>query len=117
MRNEKRRYRRVFSLVPEENVVLFGVESACHLRGALLDLSEGGALVCPSEPTVTYDVGSLYKLYFQSRGQMFYLEGTLVRRDMYCLAFQFSNLTPLDVAEIRAKLARMEILAARTYAG
>ena len=44
---------------------------------------------------------------------MFHLEAVLVRKDNQLLALQFLNLTPLDIGEIRAKLARMEIMAVR----
>ena len=111
--DERRRHRRVFSLIPEEDVVLFSSNGRSHFVAKLLDLSGGGALIYTADPTVSGDAGTVYKLYFQSRGAMFHVEGTLVRRDMQLFAFQFVNITPLDLAEIRGKLARMEILAAR----
>ena len=114
---EKRRHRRVFSLVPEEDVVLFSTSGRSHFVAKLLDLSRGGALIYSADPSVAAEVGGRYKLYFQSRGAMFHLEGTLVRREMQFFAFQFQNVTPLDLAEIRSKLARMEILAARLSLG
>jgi hypothetical protein len=115
--SERRQFRRVFSLVPEEDVVLFSMNGRSHFVAKLLDLSRGGALIYTADPSVSADVGGQYKLYFQSRGAMFHLEGTLVRKDMQFFAFQFLNLTPLDLAEIRAKLARMEIMAARVSVG
>jgi hypothetical protein len=111
--SERRQSRRVFSLVPEEDVVLFSVNGRSHFVAKLLDLSRGGALIYTADPSVSADPGSRYKLYFQSRGAMFHLEGTLVRKEMQFFAFQFVNLTPLDLAEIRGKLARMEIMTAR----
>lgn len=112
--DERRRYRRVFSLVQEEDVVLFGLNGSSHFVAKLLDLSRGGALIYTVDPAVSAEPGVKYKLYFQSRGgAMFHLEGTLVRRDLQFFAFQFVNVTPLDLAEIRGKLARMEIMAAR----
>jgi PilZ domain len=115
--SERRQFRRVFSLVPEEDVVLFSLNGRSHFMAKLLDLSRGGALIYTADPTVGADIGGSYKLYFQSRGAMFHLEGTLVRKDLQFFAFQFLNLTPLDLAEIRAKLARMEIMAARVSVG
>jgi hypothetical protein len=115
MSNDRRKFRRVFSLVPEEDVVLFSVGNQTHFTGTLVDLSCGGALIYTSQP-ISAAVGHHYKLYLQSRGQMFYLEGRLVRKEMQLLAFRFTNVTPLDVAELRDKLARMEILAARVTA-
>jgi len=44
---------------------------------------------------------------------MFHVESILIRKDAQFFAFQFLNLTPLDTAEIRGKLARMEMMAAR----
>ena len=114
---ERRTHRRVFSLVPEEDVVLFSSSGRSHFVAKLLDLSRGGALIYSADPSVGAEVGCRYKLYFQSRGTMFHLEGTLVRRELQFFAFQFANVTPLDLAEIRSKLARMEILAARLYGG
>ena len=111
--SERRQFRRVFSLVPEEDVVLFSMDGQSHFVAKLLDLSRGGALIYTADPTVGADAGCHYKLYFQNRGAMFHLEAVLARRDMQFFAFQFVNLTPLDVAEIRGKLARMEIMAAR----
>ena len=110
---ERRKFRRVFSLVPEEDVVLFSVNGQSHFVAKLLDLSRGGVLIYTADPSVAADIGSQYKLYFQSRGGMFHLEATLVRKELQFFAFQFVNLTPLDLAEIRGKLARMEIMAAR----
>lgn len=115
--DERRRHRRVFSLVPEEDVVLFSLNGRSHFVAKLLDLSRGGALIYSADPTVSAQPGAKYKLYFQSRGAMFHLEGTLIRRDLQFFAFQFVNVTPLDLAEIRGKLARMEILAARVCVG
>lgn len=114
---ERRRHRRVFSLIPEEDVVLFSTNGRSHFVAKLLDLSRGGALIYSADPTVAAEAGCRYKLYFQSRGAMFHLEGTLVRRELQFFAFQFLNVTPLDLAEIRSKLARMEILAARMCVG
>jgi hypothetical protein len=111
--SERRQFRRVFSLVPEEDVVLFSMNGQSHFVAKLLDLSRGGALIYTADPTVGADAGSQYKLYFQNRGSMFHLEAVLTRREMQFFAFQFINLTALDVAEVRGKLARMEIMAAR----
>jgi PilZ domain len=114
---ERRRHRRVFSLIPEEDVVLFSTNGRNHFVAKLLDLSRGGALIYSADPSVTAENRGYYKLYFQSRGAMFHLEGLLVRREFQFFAFQFVNVTPLDLAEIRGKLARMEILAARMCVG
>jgi hypothetical protein len=111
--NERRQFRRLFSLVPEEDVVLFNVNGNSHFVAKLLDLSRGGALIYAAHPSVSAEVGSQYKLYFQTRGGMFNVEATLTRNEMQFFAFQFVNLTPIDIAEIRAKLARMEIMAAQ----
>jgi len=111
--SERRQFRRVFSLVPEEDVVLFSMNGQSHFVAKLLDLSRGGALIYTADPTVGADAGSHYQLYFQNRGSMFHLEAVLARREMQFFAFQFVNLTLLDVTEIRGKLARMEIMAAR----
>jgi len=115
--DERRRHRRVFSLIPEEDVVLFSSNGQSHFVAKLLDLSRGGALIYIADPTIAAESGERYKLYLQSRGSMFHLEGVLVRRDLQFFAFQFVNVTPLDLAEIRGKLARMEILAARLCVG
>jgi|SRR6266850_4763926 len=111
--SERRQFRRVFSLVPQEDVVLFSLNGRNHFVAKLLDLSRGGALIYTADPSVYADAGSHYKLYFQSRGAMFHLEGMLVRKELQFFAFQFVNVTPLDLAEIRGKIARMEIMAAR----
>jgi hypothetical protein len=111
--SEKRQFRRVFSLVPEEDVVLFSMNGSTHFVAKLLDLSRGGVLIYTADPTLSAEVGSHHKLYFQSRGGMFYVESILRRREMQFFAFEFVNLTPLDTAEIRSKLARMEMMAAR----
>jgi hypothetical protein len=44
---------------------------------------------------------------------MFHVESVLTRKKNRFFAFQFVNLTALDTAEIRGKLARMEMMAAR----
>ena len=111
--SERRQFRRVFSLVPEEDVVLFSINGTSNFVAKLLDLSRGGALIYTADPSISAEVGSHYKLYFQSRGGMFHVESILTRKDSQFCAFQFLNLTPLDVAEIRSKLARMEMMAAR----
>src|SRR5690242_14168765 len=111
--SERREFRRVFSLVPEEDVVLFSMNGRNHFVARLLDLSRGGALIYTADPSVSADSGTHYKLYFQSRGAMFHVEAKLARRERQFFAFQFVNITPLDIAEIRGKLARMEIMAAR----
>ena len=87
--------------------------ASSHFVAKLLDLSRVGALIYTADPFISAEVGSHYKLYFQSRGGMFHVESMLMRKDMQFCAFQFLNLTPLDVAEIRSKLARMEMMAAR----
>jgi hypothetical protein len=110
--NERRQFRRVFPLVPEEDVVLFSVSGNSYFVAKLLDLSRGGALIYAAQPSVSAEVGAQYKLYFQSRGGMFNVESTLMRKENQFFAFQFINLTPLDLAEIRGKLARMEMVAA-----
>jgi hypothetical protein len=115
--DERRRHRRVSSLIPEEDVVLFTTDGHTNFVARLLDLSRGGTLIYSADPTLSLELGSRCKLYFQSRGTMFHLEGVLVRRELRFLAFQFVNVTPLDLAEIRGKLARMEILAARICVG
>jgi hypothetical protein len=114
---ERRRHRRVFSLVPEEDIVLFNTNGQSHFVAKLLDLSRGGALIYTADPSVSAEPGGRYKLYFQSCGAMFHLEGTLARRELQFFAFQFVNVTPLDLAEIRSKMARMEIQAARMCTG
>ena len=114
--DERRKFRRVFSLVPEEDVVLFSANNRTHFAAKLLDLSHGGVLIYTKDPA-SAEVGCAYKLYFESRGQMFHLEGTLIRRDGQYFAFQFVNVTPQDLAEVRSKLARMEIMAARMCVG
>jgi len=111
--SERRQFRRVFSLVSQEDVVLFSMNGHNHFVAKLLDLSRGGALIYTADPSVCADAGSHYKLYFQSRGAMFHLEAMLVRKELQFFAFQFMNVTPLDLAEIRGKIARMEIMAAR----
>jgi hypothetical protein len=111
--SEKRQFRRVFSLVPEEDVVLFSMNGSSHFVAKLLDLSRGGALIYTADPSISAAVGSHHKLYFQSRGGMFHVESILARKETQFFAFQFVNLTPLDTAEIRSKLARMEMMAAR----
>jgi hypothetical protein len=103
----------VFSLVPEEDVVLFSMNGSSHFMAKLLDLSVGGTLIYTADPSMTADVGGHYKLYFQSRGAMFHVESVLTRKKNRFFAFQFANLTALDTAEIRGKLARMEMMAAR----
>ncbi|HEY2380727.1 MAG TPA: PilZ domain-containing protein [Terriglobia bacterium] len=115
--DERRRHRRVFSLIPEEDMVLFSSNGHSHFVAKLLDLSRGGALIYSADPAVAAEAGAICKLYFQSGGAMFHLEGKLIRRDVQVFAFRFVNVTPLDLAEIRGKLARMEILAARLYVG
>jgi len=114
---ERRRHRRVFSLVSEEDIVLFNTNGQSHFVAKLLDLSRGGALIYTTDPSVDVESGGKHKLYFQSRGAMFHLEGTLIRRELQFFAFRFMNITPLDLAEIRSKLARMEILTARMCTG
>src|SRR6266852_2625354 len=106
--SERREFRRVFSLVAEEDVVLFSMSGNSHFVAKLLDLSRGGALIYSADPSISAKSGSHYKLYFQNRGAMFHVEATLMRKDTQFFAFQFLNLTPLDTAEIRGKLARME---------
>ena len=110
--SERRQFRRVFPLFPEEDVVLFSVNGTSHFVAKLLDLSRGGALIYSAHPSVSGEVGSQYKVYFQSRGGMFTVESTLMRKETQFFAFQFINLTPLNLAEIRGKLARMEMVAA-----
>ena len=114
---DRRRYRRVWSLVPEEDVVLFSPNGQKHFVARLLDLSRGGALIYSADPSVSAELRRRYKLSFQSQGAMFHLEGILVRRELQFFAFEFVDLTPLDIMEIRGKLARMEILAARVCSG
>lgn len=114
---ERRRHRRVFSLIPQEDVVLFSPNGEKHFVAKLLDLSRSGALIYTADPTVSAEPGSRYKLYFQSHGAMFHLEAMLTRRELQFFAFHFINVTPLDLMEIRGKLARMEILAARMCGG
>ncbi len=110
---ERRQFPRVFSLVGEEDIVLFCLNEHSRFVGKLLDLSRSGALICSMDPAISVDPGGYYKLYFQSRGAMFHLEAVLVRKDKQLFGFQFINLTSLDLKEIRGKLARMEIMTAR----
>src|SRR3989441_10704723 len=42
--SERRQFRRVFSLVPEEDVVLFSMNGSSHFVSELLDLSRGGGV-------------------------------------------------------------------------
>ena len=115
--NEKRKFPRISSLVPEEDAVLISMNNGKHFAAKLVDLSRGGVMMYTDDPSAWIEIGGPYKLYFQSRGEMFHLEGTLIRRELQFFAFQFVNVTPLDLAEIRSKLARMEILAARMCVG
>jgi len=110
---ERRQFRRVFSLVAEEDLVLLRMRGRHYFVAKLLDFSRGGALIYAADPAIYVEPGSQYKLFFQSRGAMFHLEAVLVRKDNQLLAFQFVNLTSLDLKEIRGKLARMEIMAVR----
>jgi len=114
---ERRKNRRVFSLIPQEDVVLFSPNGEKHFVAKLLDLSRSGALIYTADPTVSAEPGSRYKLYFQNQRTMFHLEAILTRRELQFFAFHFINVTPLDLMEIRGKLARMEILAARMCGG
>ena len=66
-----------------------------------------------ADSTLSAKAGAIYKLFFQSRDAMFQVEAAPVGRDVQLFAFQFVNMTPLDVAEIRGKLAQIEIMAAR----
>jgi PilZ domain-containing protein len=111
--NEKRRFPRTTSLVPEEDVVLISMNNGSHFAAKLMDLSRGGVLIHTMDPNAWIEIGGPYKLYFQSRGEMFHVEGTLVRTDTQFLAFQFFNVTEQDIAELRKKLAQMEMLNAR----
>jgi len=110
---ERRQFPRVFSLVAEEDLVLLRMRGRHYFVAKLLDSSRSGSLIYAADPAIYVDLGSQYKLFFQSRGAMFHLEAVLVRKDNQLLALQFLNLTPLDIGEIRAKLARMEIMAVR----
>jgi len=105
---ERRKHRRVFSLIPQEDVVLFSPNGQKHFVAKLLDLSRSGALIYTADPTVSAEPGGRYKLYFQSHGSLFHLEATLKRRELQFFAFHFVDVTPLDL---------MEILAARTSGG
>lgn len=108
---QMRRFRRVLSLVPEEDVVMFSMQDGSHFSAKLVGLSRVGALISMTGPPECI-VGTPYNLYFQIRGEMFQIEGMLVRRDMQFLAFQFINITTIDVCELRGKLVRMEMAAA-----
>jgi len=110
---ERRQFTRVFSLVAEEDLVLLRMRGRHYFVATLLDFSRSGSLIYAADPAIYVDLGPQYKLFFQSRGAMFHLEAVLVRKDNQLLALQFLNLTPLDIGEIRAKLARMEIMAVR----
>src|SRR5207247_9232412 len=105
---DSRRFRRVFSLVAEEDVVLFSMNGHSHFVAKLLDFSRSGALIFAADPAIYVDLGSHYKLYFESWGSMFLLVAILVRRDSQLFAFHVINLTPLDIRAIRCKIARMK---------
>ncbi len=115
--NDRRGSRRVFSLVPDEDVVLFSLNGSTHFEAKLLDLSNGGALVYGVDPTTWAKVGFPYTLYFQSCGQMLQVRGTLVRKDIPFLAFRFVNITRLDLYGIVCKIQRLEVRAARMFVG
>ncbi|HYR92384.1 MAG TPA: PilZ domain-containing protein [Terriglobia bacterium] len=110
---EKRKFPRIPLLAPEEDAVLISMNNGKHFAAKLVDLSRGGVMMFTDDPSAWLEIGGPYKLYFQSRGEMFHLEGTLVRTDTQFLAFQFFNVTDLDIAELRRKLAQMEMLNAR----
>jgi len=61
------------------------------------------------DPSAWIEIGGPYKLYFQSRGEMF-IGGNTRSNDTQFLAFQFFNVTDLDIAELRKKLAQMDML-------
>lgn len=111
--NEKREFPRIPSVIPEEDVVLISMNNGSHFAAKLVDLSRGGVMIHTTDSSAWIEIGGPYKLYFQSRGEMFHVEGTLVRTDTQFLAFQFFNVTELDISELRNKLARMEMLNAR----
>jgi len=91
--NEKRKFPRISSLVPEEDAVLISMNNGKHFAAKLVDLSRGGVMMYTDDPSAWIEIGGPYKLYFQSRGEMFHVEGTLVRTDTQFLAFQFFNVT------------------------
>ena len=111
--NEKRKFPRISSLVPEEDAVLISMNNGKHFAAKLVDLSRGGVMMYTDDPSAWIEIGGPYKLYFQSRGEMFHVEETLVRTDTQFLAFQFFNVTDLDIAELRKKLAQMDMLNSR----
>ncbi len=110
---EKRHFRRVLSAVPAEDDVLIRINGTGYFAAKLVDFSHGGVLIHVADPSSCLDTSGVSKLYFQNGDQLFILEGTLVRKQPPFLAFEFINVTELELSEIRKKLARMEIIAAR----
>jgi hypothetical protein len=111
---DRRLSRRVLSVVPAEDEVLISPGGKRQLAGKLIDISCGGALIELRDPSLHGHIhDQVCKLYFQSRGEMFVIEGELARKQIGLLAFKFINLVEEDLVKIRTKLARMEILAAR----
>ncbi len=113
---ERRRHRRVFSL-SRKRMLCSSVQTVKSILSQSCWTSAVTARDITADPTVSAEPGSRYKLYLQNEGAMFHLEAVISRTELQFFAFHFVNVTPLDLMEIRSKLARMEILAARMCGG
>lgn len=83
------------------------------LPASLANLSTDGAFLrFPCSPA-GLETGAVVSVWLDSGGILLKVEAVIVRTEPAHVAVQFLDLTPAERNEIRSKMVRMEIIAAR----
>lgn len=116
MEMDRRRARRISAALCQEKVVQI-VDGKRRISAELLNLSGVGALLdMDAAEANAMCLGDCLSLFFQRGGHLFKIHAKPVRKDGRLVAFDFYDLTPEDQAELKMKMALMEILAMRVDA-
>jgi hypothetical protein len=109
---ERRKHRRIKALFDQEGVALVRHETEI-LVASLDDLSAEGALLKFPNATPIIETGAVVSLWLDSGGTFVQVEAAIIRVEPGYLAVQFLDLNAIEREEIRTKMIRMEIIAAR----
>ena len=109
MSDVRRASERVVPMVLDEEMVVIEYGNQRFLS-KMMDLSEGGTLLyILTESPPEFIQGSACQLSLYHKGKVFSISSAVTRTNGRLLAFQFSWVGPDAMAQLQAKLIRMEV--------
>jgi c-di-GMP-binding flagellar brake protein YcgR len=108
---DRRRHQRFAALLNQEEQILIQY-SAQSALGRIVNLSESGMLLELSS-NLGLEIGAGASLLLNNGGAMFELRASVIRISRGLVGMQFIELTPADEKDLRNKVIRMQIIAAR----